>query len=113
MVLDTSYKNESVSTGTLFVEDLADNCLRFLMSLDLDPTTSERLQAVEQRFAAAVYLNNGSSQMNKKRVLCKSMFKILEDISPEGCFFGPHPGEPGMLGFWDESLRFSNCQRPV
>lgn len=113
MVLDTSYKNESVSTGTLFVEGLADNCLRFLMSLDLDPTTSERLQAVEQRFAAAVYLNNGSSQMNKKRVLCKSMFKILEDISPEGCFFGPHPGEPGMLGFWDESLRFSNYQRPV
>lgn len=113
MSLDRSYKNESVSKGTLFVEELADNCLRFLVSLDLDPATSERLQAVEQRFAAAVYLNNGSSQRNKKRLLCKSMFNILEDISPEGCFFGPHPGEPGMLGFWDKSLRFSNRRRPV
>ena len=113
MNLSKSYKNEPVSTGTLLVEELADNCLRFLVSLDLDSQTSERLQAIEQRFAAVVYLQEDSNKVDKKRVLCKTMFNLLEDISPKGCFFGPHPVERGMLGFWDESIRFSNHQRPV
>ena len=113
MNLNKSYKNEPVSTGTLLVEELADNCLRFLVALDLDPVTTERLQAIEQRFSAAVYMLDGRLQTEQKRVLCQSMFNILEDISPKGCFFGPHPGEPGMLGFWDKTIRFSKQQRPA
>jgi hypothetical protein len=113
MSLDRSYKNEPVSTDTLFVEELADNCLRFLVSLDLDPLTAERLQAIEQRFAAAVYLHDGRSQADKKRTLCQSMFNLLEDISPKGCFFGLHPGEPGRLGYWDKSIRFNHHRRAL
>jgi hypothetical protein len=41
------------------------------------------------------------------------MFNLLEDISPKGCFFGLHPGEPGRLGFWDKSIRFNHHRRPL
>jgi hypothetical protein len=44
--------------------------------------------------------------MDKKNVLFNNIFDILEDISPRGCFFGIHPGDPGNLGFWDNSLTF-------
>lgn len=112
MRLDRKYKNVPVSKGTLFADELADNCRRFLISVDLDPDAVERLQSVEKRLSSAKGLKRASDQLEKKRILCNSLFKILEDISPRGCFFGPHPGEPGKLGFWDKSLRFSRRHIP-
>jgi hypothetical protein len=104
MQLNQGYKNVSVSTGTLHVDELVYNCFGFLRTLPADPVTAERLQATEQRLAASIYLNDDSPKMDKKNVLFNNIFEILEDISPRGCFFGIHPGDPGNLGFWDNSL---------
>ena len=112
MRLDRKFKNVSVSKGTLLVDELADNCRRFLTSVDLDPNVVQRLQSVDKRIESAKYLKRASDQREKKRILCNGLFKILEDISPRGCFFGPHPGDPGKLGFWDKSLRFSSRHIP-
>jgi hypothetical protein len=109
MILDKSYRNVSVSTGTLDVDELVYNCFGFLRSLRLDPITTERLSAAEQRLAASIYLNKQSTQPGRKNVLFDNIFEILEDISPQGCFFGIHPGDPGNLGFWEKSVKFSPC----
>ncbi|MGD2100077.1 MAG: hypothetical protein PVG35_21075 [Desulfobacterales bacterium] len=106
MKLDQGYKNLSASTETLDVDELVYNCFGFLRTLPVDSVTAERLQAAEQRLAASIYLNEGSTQPGKKNVLFNNLFGILEDISPRGCFFGIHPGDPGNLGFWDKSIKF-------
>ena len=107
MQLDEAYKNVSVSTETLDVDELVYNCFGFLRSLRLDPLTVERLLATEQRLAASIYLNDSGTRTDQKRVLFENIFEILEDISPRGCFFGKHPGDPGNLGFWHKSIKFS------
>jgi len=107
MKLDKSYKNMSVSMGTLDVDDLVYNCFGFLRSLHLDPVTSERLSVAEQRLAASIYVNEESTRPGRKDVLFDNIFDILEDISPRGCFFGIHPGDPGNLGFWDKSIKLN------
>jgi len=107
MKLNKAYRNVSVSTGTLDVDELVYKCFDFLRSLQLDAVTSARLLVAEQRLAAATYLNDDSTQPAKRNVLFDNLFEILEDLSPRGCFFGIHPGDPGNLGFWDQSLKFS------
>ncbi|MGD2269134.1 MAG: hypothetical protein PVI06_01935 [Desulfobacterales bacterium] len=107
MQLNETYKNVSVSTGTLYVDDLVCNCCRFLRSLELDAVTAERLLVAEYRLKASIYLNDDLTQPDKKNILFTNLFEILEDISPQGCFFGIHPGDPGTLGFWDKSIKFN------
>lgn len=107
MKLDKAYKNVSVSTGTLDVNELAYNCFGFLRLLQLDRAKAERLQSAKQRLAASDKLNADTARILRKDLLFNYFFKLLEDISPEGCFFGIHPGDPGNLGFWDKSLKFN------
>ena len=107
MKLDRRYRNEIVSSGTLDVDRLVYNCFGFLRSLRFDPATAERLAAAEQRLSASVYMNEDPHQPDKMQVLLDDIFQILEDISPRGCFFGIHPGDPGRLGFWDKSVKFN------
>jgi hypothetical protein len=45
----------------------------------------------------------------KKEILFQDIFNMMEDISPEGCYFGTHPRDFGLIGFWDKSL-FSATQ---
>ena len=107
MKLDNAYKNVSVSTGTLDVNELAYNCFGFLRLLQLDRAKAERLQSAKQRLAASDKLNADTARILRKNLLFNHFFELLEDISPEGCYFGIHPGDPGNLGFWDKSLKFN------
>ncbi|MGD2184917.1 MAG: hypothetical protein PVI71_02265 [Desulfobacterales bacterium] len=106
MKLDKAYINVSVSTGTLDVDELVRNCAGFLRSCRLDPATTDRLLAAEQRLAASLHLDDDPTPADKKDILFNNLMEILKDISPEGCFFGIHPGDPGTLGFWDKSINF-------
>jgi hypothetical protein len=107
MKLDKTYKNVSVSSGTLDVDELVCNCSRFLQSLQLDAAAADRLFAAEKKIAVLIDLEDDTARTGKKNILFNYFFKILEDISPKGCFFGIHPGDPGKLGFWDKSIKFS------
>jgi hypothetical protein len=106
MRLDSRYRSYQIVGGTLDVDDLVYKCFGFLSSQKLDRETIERTAKAEQNLLEAVYLkdaNEGHEQ--KMEVLVDEIFDILEDISPKDCFFGLHPGDPGRIGFWPNSLR--------
>ncbi len=73
----------------------------------MDPSDIEMIAALERRMANIVYYDNPEKNRKKRmKLLTKNVFSILERISPKDCFFGIHPGDPGRVGFWPESLRF-------
>jgi hypothetical protein len=68
-----------------------------LQSLQLDAAAADRLFAAEKKIAVLIDLEDDTARTGKKNILFNYFFKILEDISPKGCFFGIHPGDPSHL----------------
>jgi hypothetical protein len=68
----------------------------------------ELLASLERRLADTVYYSDYEDG-RKKRIdmLTNDIFSMLAQIAPQGYFFGLHPGDPGRVGFWPQSLRFS------
>jgi len=106
MKLDRKYRIYTISQNTtLHVDDLIDDCLGFLHSVVLDQKTSEKLFEVEQKMRQTENLENiDKTYKRKKEILFQEIFDILEDISPEGSYFGTHPTDLALIGFWDRNL---------
>jgi hypothetical protein len=91
------------------VDDLMHRCLGFVhnWNIDMDQNDIELLGAIERSLANLVYYDNPDHSRKKKlNLLISRIFFMLERISPEGYFFGIHPGDPGRVGFWPDRLRF-------
>ena len=98
----------------MFVEDLLYPCLSFLLNEGYHPRIREKLIDIERQLAGAVYLGDaGRADEKKRQVLLEHVFDLLESISPKGCFFGPHPADPGRVGFWDKRLRDGAFERQL
>jgi hypothetical protein len=106
MKLGSEYRIYTISQNTtLNVDDLIDDCLSFLRSIDLDQETTEKLSKVEQKIRKTERLENiDKIYKRKKEILFQDIFDILEDISPEGSYFGTHPADLALIGFWDKNL---------
>ena len=106
MKLGSEYKLCTISQNTtLNVDDLIDDCMNFLRGVGLDPKTSEKLSKVEQKLRQTEKLENTDKiYKRKKEILFQDIFDIFENISPEGCYFGTHPANLSLIGFWDKSL---------
>jgi len=106
MKLGSKFRLFTISQNTtLTVNDLLDDCMNFLRAVALDHKTSEKLLKVEQKLRQTEKLEN-IDKMNKrkKEILFQDIFDILENISPEGCYFGTHPASLSLIGFWDKNL---------
>jgi hypothetical protein len=106
MKLGSQYRLYAVSQNTtLNVDDLIDDCMNFLRAVALDQDTSEKLLGVEDKLRQAEKLENiDKIYKRKKEILFQDIFDILENISPEGCYFGTHPANLSLIGFWDKNL---------
>jgi hypothetical protein len=79
--------------------------MNFLATVTLDKETSEKFLKVKQKLRQTEELENlDKSYKRKKEILFQDIFDILENISPEGCYFGTHPINLSLIGFWDENL---------
>jgi hypothetical protein len=106
MKLGREYKLYTVSQNTtLDVDELIDDCLNFLHAVTLDQETSEKLSQVEKKLRQTEKLENtDKTYKRKKELLFQDIFHIFESISPKGCYFGTHPSNLSLIGFWDKSL---------
>jgi len=106
MKLGSEYKLYTISqNSTLNVDDLIDDCLNFLRAVVLDQDTSEKLSKVEKKLRQSEKLENTDKMYKrKKEILFQDIFDVLDDISPEGCYFGTHPAGLALIGYWDKNL---------
>lgn len=108
--MNRSYRSHVISQDSMDVDDLMHRCLGFVCnrSISIDQNDIELLSAIERRLANMVYYDDSERSRKKKiKLLINVIFGMLSRISPEGCFFGIHPGDPGRVGFWPDRLRFS------
>ena len=106
MKLGSEYKLYAISQNTtLNVDELIDDCMNFLRAVALDKDISEKLSKVEQKLRQTEGLENTDKMYKrKKEILFQDIFDIFENISPEGCYFGTHPTNLSLIGFWDKNL---------
>jgi transcriptional regulator of heat shock response len=105
MKLEKTYKLRAVSQSGDDIQDLIDDCLNFLHSLTLSQKIVEKIAAAEQKLREIESISNSDMKYKlAKAVLFQDIFEILESIAPEGCYFGSHPGDATVMGFWDKSL---------
>ena len=98
MKLGSEFKIYTVSQNTtLNVVELIDDCLDFLHSIDLDQETIEKVSEVEQKIRQTEELDNIDKTYRRKK-------EILFHISPEGSYFGTHPTDLALIGFWNKNL---------
>lgn len=107
--MNRNYRSHVISQDSMDVDDLMHRCLGFVCNgnIAMDQNDIELLGAIERRLANMVYYDDPDRSRKKKiKLLVSRIFLMLERISPEGCFFGIHPGDPGRVGFWPDRLRF-------
>jgi hypothetical protein len=84
---------------------LVDDCLNFLRSLTLCQDTAEKLEEAERKLREIENVNNSDTRSKlEKTILFHDIFEILESIAPEGCYFGSHPVDSMLIGFWDKTM---------
>jgi len=91
--LDESWANQSLSTGTMIAEDV----FSAIESL-LPESIVEEFWAAEEDSEDRMYILN------------EYAWDHMNDIAPEGTYFGAHPGDGSDFGFWsyddDDDLEF-------
>ena len=106
MKLGSKYRLYTISQNTtLNVNELIEDCMNFLRAAALDQDTAEKLLNVEKKLQQTKKLENiDKIYKRKKEILFHDIFDILENISPEGCYFGTHPVNLSQVGFWERNL---------
>ena len=56
----------------------------------------DELGAIEQWAEAAGYFDSEASMHD-----LETLFNILNELAPEGCYFGAHEGDGSDFGFWE------------
>lgn len=97
MQLSDDYKNMSLSVATLRSEDLYKAFMPFLMKHDPEAAISIKADYED------IYCSNGEVDWDKEDSywLLDDIFTALDDIAPEGCYFGANEGDGADFGFWE------------
>jgi len=92
--LDKSWVG-SVSSGTMREEDLIP---AFETVLDAAGVPYERPEAVNRLLAGEALGDDDWAAVGW--YLNEELLDALNDVAPEGCYFGSHPGDGADYGFW-------------
>lgn len=98
-VLSKEYVGESLSHGTLNEDHLYEAFMDFLKPRAKEFGLVEKLNKIEKEWDEA---NQKDDQETKSYIINEDLFDILNNIAPEGTYFGSHPGDGSDMGFWSE-----------
>jgi len=114
--LSSEFIFASVSSATMVAEDLAqtfisvlsDKVCQSVMSQEqktLVQEIAEEYNEILERAEACNYHSCSKDVSNEEDTealmwLLEALFDILNEIAPEDCYFGAHPGDGSDFGFW-------------
>lgn len=103
--LGDSYRMRIVISKSVDLDEAIRDCLNFLDSLSLDSEIEERIEKARTWVGdLADPLAADDIQKRYKQILLQGLFDVLNDITPEGCYFGGHPVDQTLIGFWEKSV---------
>jgi hypothetical protein len=103
MKLDNSWKNGCLSSDTMRPGDLLLTFMAFLKTHDFETweTISEVLNAEYEEHYKDCNIDNFYDSEFVSMVLNENVFDALNNIAPDGCYFGSHIGDGADYGFWE------------
>ena len=94
--LDKDWMGRSVSSATLREVDLIP---AFEEVLDAAGVEYDRPASVDKLLLSQSLTDDESEEVGF--YLNEELFDLLNDIAPEGTYFGAHPGDGADFGFWE------------
>jgi hypothetical protein len=85
----------TVSEGTMRPEDLIPAFMEVLQQF-----WPERAEGITEEYSNDANFDYDSEDADW--MLNESLFDALNEIAPEGCYFGSHPGDGVDYGFWTD-----------
>lgn len=97
------YRSYVISRSDAEIGLLIDNCLSFLYSVNLDEESLITIHKIEAKLYEMVYMGRSKEATSRKEHLFKdNIMPIMRKITPQGCYFGTHPENSSLLGFWEQ-----------
>lgn len=94
--LGSEYVGQSISAGTLRDQDLIETFMTFIENVRVEVNmfiNAWNILKIERDGA------KGDEQWSSW-FLNEELFELLDEIAPEGCYFGSHVGDGCDFGFW-------------
>jgi hypothetical protein len=105
MKLSESFKHRIVIHHPRNILDSIEACITFLESLSLDPAAGKRYSQIQNRLQRIDKKQLLPKEYReKKNIMFDEIIPFLQKIAPEDCYFGSHPHDAKLIGYWDKSL---------
>lgn len=88
----------SVSHGTMRPEDLIPCFISILREFG-SKHIQRKLDLIEESMGCPGYFDGDGASID----LNESLFEWMNDIAPEGYYFGSHPGDGSDYGYWPDT----------
>jgi len=105
MKLSDTFKHRIIIDRRKDAADCIDACMLFLDTLVLDPANDKRKIHLKKKLQELKKNTPPSRITGKKKVFFYAkIVPLLRDIAPENCYFGRHPNDENLFGYWKKSL---------
>ena len=104
MKLSDTFKHRIVVDKNKADTDCVDACMLFLNTLELDPGSEKKISDLIEVLRKLE--NSLPSEIDRKRMtfFYSEVVPFMRIIAPKNCYFGRHPEDASLLGFWEKSL---------
>ena len=105
MRLSDTFENRIIIDQRNEDADIVGECMAFLHSLALGPPMDKNLSNLKQKLQLLEENYPPSKKPKKKqRFYTTEIVPFLRKIAPEGCYYGRHPSDESLFGYWPRSL---------
>ena len=101
------WKNVSLSEATMRPEDLIPAFILGIRQIkpEMESQLSSKLDMIEYDMKVAGYFETEECEYD-----LEWLFDTLNELAPEGCYFGSHPGDGSDYGFWEFEEYFDELE---
>jgi len=105
MRLSNTFENRIIIDQSNEDADFVGECMAFLHSLPLGPPMDKNLSNLKQKLQLLEENYPPSKKPKKKqRFYTTEIVPLLRKIAPGGCYYGRHPSDKSLIGYWPRSL---------